>query len=143
MISEGSYGRALEVVTEGLSIEEDIRLQHLLALIYSLTDQIESSIAAFQQLMKMDNFESYIAKSVIYRQLSSCFMKMNRLDLALNQLMLSDRTKPTLEQLYRLSELFYEKGDVQKALACLEKIYATDVNFKDVSQKIKALDKSI
>lgn len=143
LISGGAYDRALEVVTDGLAIEEEIRLQHLLALIYSLTDQIESAIAAFQKLMKMDNFESYIAKSVIYRQLSNCFMRMNRLDLALNQLILSDRSKATLEQLYRLGDLFYQKGDIEKALACLEEIYASDVNFKDVSQKIKEWEKRI
>lgn len=143
LISGGAYDRALEVVTDGLAIEGEIRLQHLLALIYSLTDQIESAIAAFQKLMKMDNFESYIAKSVIYRQLSNCFMRMNRLDLALSQLILSDRSKATLEQLYRLGDLFYQKGDIEKALACLEEIYASDVNFKDVSQKIKEWEKRI
>lgn len=139
LVGQGNYDAALRFTTEGLKVKEDIRLQHILALIYSLTDQIELSIEAYQKLMNMANFESYIDKAVIYRQLSNCFIKKDMLDLALKQLMLADRSKASLDQLYRLGELFVNKGDLKKALVCFEEIYATDVRFKDVSAKIQEL----
>ena len=68
---------------------DNLRLRHHLALTYMMDNKIDPAIAEIQTMIKSDDFESYLSKSVIHRLLGRCFMKKNMFELALKQFLLT------------------------------------------------------
>jgi len=79
------------------------------------------------------------------KYLGLCFMKKNLPDLAVNQFLAAlKNVKPgAVEQEkelnYYLGEAYEQMGEIDKAYATFQKIFETDISYKDVAQKLSDL----
>jgi tetratricopeptide (TPR) repeat protein len=129
--------QAITVYQNALEIDpNNIKIMHQMALTYMMDNQITNAIKELQTIVKLPQFETYLSKPTINKLLGKCFMKTNMLKLALSQFLLSDREIETLDLLYELGEMFEQEQDLDNAKRCWEEIFAIDITYKDISQKI-------
>jgi len=135
--ASGQASKAAATCSAGLSRDpNNVGIRYQLALTNLMSDSIEDAIGELQTIMRTDGYDSYISKNSAYRVLGRCFVKKGMLDTALKQYLLSDRSADTLDQIYDLGAAFEAKGESEKARACWEEIYATDVRYRDVASKL-------
>jgi len=119
----------------------DLDLQFKLGqALYELGNANEA-IAAFQRSSSSPGLAADSA-----RMLGLCFMRKNQYDLAAEQYERAIQRHPQLDDkgkdlLYHLAEAHDASGDKEKALQLYKKIYSTDINFRDVAQKVDALSR--
>jgi tetratricopeptide (TPR) repeat protein len=86
--------------------------------------------------MLQENFSTYKSKEDIFRLLGKCFVKKGMLKAAFKQYLQADRSADTLDLLYELGQIFEDQSDSESAKGCWEEIYAVDVRYKNISEKI-------
>ena len=103
--------------------------------------EIDGAIGEFQQTVKdpAKRPESLV-------RLGECFARKSLYDLAAKQYekaleSLSDVSPRTLEVRYHLAAVLEKQGDVKRALEEYSKVFERDIQFKDVSKKMEALQK--
>lgn len=101
--------------------------------------EIDKAISEFQQAVGDPKLKT---RSQHY--LGRCFMAKNMPNLAVKQLVraldgLTDVTEHAKEILYNLGEAYEQMGEIQKAVETYEKIFETDIKYRDVSQKVVQL----
>jgi len=137
LMLKGSVVEAVETYQVGVFLDpRDIRLRYHLALALKMEDETEAAMAELQNIMRTDGFDSYRSRDDISRLLSKCFIEKNMLEAAMKQLLATVRSPDTLEALYELGNSFEASGDHSNARACWEEVYAVDVKFRDVSQRL-------
>lgn len=102
---------------------------------------VDGAIGEFQQTVKDP---SKRPESLV--RLGDCFAKKSLHDLAAKQYekaleTLSDHSARTLDVRYQLATVFERQGNVARALEEFSKVFEKDIQYKDVSKKMEALQK--
>jgi len=115
----------------------DLRLKFDLGVMLFDNEYTNEAIQQFQQSQRSPKHRN---QSLLY--LAMCFKAKKQYDMAVQQLetagsehVLMDQTKK--EILYQLGETHELMGDRDKALECFKQIYAVDIGYKDVSEKVE------
>jgi len=74
--------------------------------------------------------------------LALCFEKKGQLDIAIEQLQKALAEMPLMDDtrkdvLYELGAIYEKMGQPDKALECYKEIYAVDISYRDVAQKVE------
>lgn len=106
-------------------------------LLYARGD-LDEAIAQFQQAQR--NPQRRI--DALYL-MGSCFKAKGQYDIAATQLQKAAEELPTMDEtkmaiLYELGEVLEAQGDLEGALAHFKTIYAVDIGYKNVAEKIEA-----
>lgn len=106
-------------------------------LLYARGD-LDEAIAQFQQAQR--NPQRRI--DALYL-MGSCFKAKGQYDIAATQLQKAAEELPTMDDtkmaiLYELGEVLEAQGDLEGALAHFKTIYAVDIGYKNVAEKIEA-----
>lgn len=99
---------------------------------------LDEAIAQFQQAQR--NPQRRI--DALY-YMGSCFKAKGQYDIAATQLTKAAEELPTMDKskmeiLYELGEVLEQQGDLDGALAHFKSIYAVDIGYKQVAEKIEA-----
>lgn len=140
LIREQRHEEAERLYQAGIELDPyNARLWYNLALTHMQAGRYENAIGALQSFMKTDCWDSYRSKGDVHRIMGICMMRQGMLSQALKQLQMSDRSMQTLNRLYELGGMFELQGDLQAALACYGEIYAEDITYRDVAERIRAV----
>jgi tetratricopeptide (TPR) repeat protein len=117
----------------------DRELQFRLAMVQFEAENYNEAIAGFQVAAQDARYEVESRK-----MLGRAFMAKGQSDLALEQFEQAIQRHPQLDDAgkdlyYHQAEAFEGLGRTEEALAIYKKIYSTDINFRDVAQKVEAL----
>ena len=102
-------------------------------------DDIDGAISEFQQAMGDPKL-----KTRTQHYLGRCFLAKNMANLAVTQFTralegVSGVTDLAKEVLYHLGEAYENMGEVRKAVETFEKIFESDIKYRDVSSKVTRL----
>ena len=102
-------------------------------------DDIDGAISEFQQAMGDPKL-----KTRTQHYLGRCFLAKNMANLAVTQFTralegVSGVTDLAKEVLYHLGEAYEKMGEVRKAVETFEKIFESDIKYRDVSSKVTRL----
>lgn len=119
----------------------DMFIKYDLAVMLYKYDYINEAIQHFQQAQRNPKLRS---QALYY--LAMCFKKKKQYDMALQQLetavaevfTMDDNKKNILYELGGIAELM---GDTEKAAGYYKQIYAVDIGYKDIAEKIDSLYK--
>lgn len=100
--------------------------------------ELDAAIAQFQQAQR--NPQRRI--DALYL-MGSCFKAKGQFDIAATQLQKAAEELPTMDDskmaiLYELGEVLEEQGELDAALSHFKSIYAVDIGYKNVAEKIEA-----
>jgi tetratricopeptide (TPR) repeat protein len=117
----------------------DRELQFKLAMVQFEAGNYNESIAGFQVAAQDARYDVESRK-----MLGRAFMTKGQVDLALEQFEQAIRTHPQLDDqgkdlYYHQAEALEQANRTEEAAAIYKKIYSTDINFRDVAQKVDAL----
>ena len=136
------YEKAIEPLKNFLAkFPEDIDVQMLLSNSYYKTEKYKEAIAILQKVP--EDFEQYLT---IIQLLGACFHAQKKYDLAIDVFKKAPLQKrkldsDLLEVHYNLALIYEESGDKKNALKHFKKVYAHDVEYREVSDKIESLEK--
>ena len=105
-------------------------------------DNYELAIEQFQVTQANPNLK---IKSTL--MLGKCFLAKKLYDIAIERLKSVNEKLPTMnddkkEVLYTLAQAYEEQGQTQEAVSLYKQIYAKDIGYRDVSQKVDQLYKA-
>lgn len=130
----------IRILEDDLRIQFDERRALILANCYSIVGEYDKAISYFQKLPKDSE---YYLKSLY--GIATCFYKKNEINLAIDVLNKAPlRTKSFDDDLvrivYALGELYEEIGDIENAKAMYQRVYAHDINYQEVKQRLDNLN---
>jgi len=119
--------------------QEDFQGHYDLGIAYKEMGLVEEAIAEFQIASKGER-----ERLKAFEMLGVCFLDRGEPKFAIKQLERGLSTPGYSDEdyiglRYNLSQAYEQAGEIPSAIKTLEDIYATDVNFKDVGQKLQAL----
>ncbi|SES90461.1 DUF4236 domain-containing protein [Anaerobranca gottschalkii] len=120
-------------------IPEDPELTYILAQSYFQIGNYDQAIPLLQQINSYDGL-----KDEVNILLGRCFLKKGLFEIAVEQfkkgpVLKRTMTPEVMEAKYWLGVAYYKLGDKKKALTQLQRVYAEDVNYKDVEKYIENL----
>lgn len=136
------YDEAIKPLKSFLAkFPENIDVQMILANCYYKTEKYKEAIVILQKVP--EDFEQYLK---IIQLLGACFYAQKKYDLAIDVFKKAPLQKRKLdgnlmEVHYNLALIYEESGDKKNALKHLKKVYAQDVEYRDVSEKLELLEK--
>jgi tetratricopeptide (TPR) repeat protein len=137
-VREKRHEEAEHLYQAGIELDpSSARLWYNLALTRMQAGRYEDAIGTLQSFMKTDSWDSYRAHGDVHRIMGICMMRQGTLRQALKQFQMADRSMQTLDRLYELAGMFELQGDLPSARACYDDIYAEDITYKDVAEKIR------
>ncbi len=115
----------------------DTELRYYLAVVYWEGDHIDNALEQFQIAQKNPHHR---LSAIVH--LGRCFQHKGQFDLAIEQLERAIEGMPTMDKIkmdaiYHLGVTFEKSGKADKAIDCFKQIYQVNVNYLDVSDKIK------
>ncbi len=130
----------IRILENDLRIQFDERRALILANCFSIVGEYDKAISYFQKLPKDSE---YYLKSLY--GIATCFYKKNEINLAIDVLNKAPlRTKNFDDDLVRivyvLGELYEETGDIENAKAMYQRVYAHDINYQEVKQRLDNLN---
>lgn len=132
--SQYRFKRALERVEQ---YPNDAQLRYDLALMYFENGNIDAALEEFQKARKNPQRRR---SCMVY--LGRCFEQKRQFDMAVDQFTeaiaeMEDGSKEKMEALYYLGLAYESLGTDDKALECFKEIYQTNINYKDVAERIQ------
>ena len=127
-------GRALMRVE---TYPNDTQLSYDLALMYFETEDFDKALEEFQKARKNPQ-----RKRSCIIHIGRCFEKKKQFDMAIDQFTEGLAEMPTMssekmDALYYLAVAYEALEQNDKALECFKEIYQSNINFKDVAQRIQ------
>jgi tetratricopeptide (TPR) repeat protein len=115
----------------------DTQLRYDLAMIYFEINEFDKALEAFQKARKNPQRR----RSCIIH-IGRCLESKGQFDMAIDQFKealaeMLEMSKEKLETLYYLAIAYEATEDSEKALSCFKEIYQTNVNYKDVAERIQ------
>jgi hypothetical protein len=143
-VSRRDIGRSELIVRRGLEkVPDAARLRYQLAVILKLAGRRQDCIAELQQLLQLPEDDLCRSREDIRLLMIRCLIETELYEAAFRQAQTMIRTRDVLEVLYELGSRFFETGKGDRAKECWEDIYAVDVRFKDVAEKVHGLSSVI
>jgi tetratricopeptide (TPR) repeat protein len=104
--------------------------------------EANEAIAAFQSASQDARYEAEACK-----MLGVCFMHKGQHDLAIEQFEKAVKSHPELDEQgkdlrYQEAAAYEQMGNKGQALSIYKKVYSTDINFRDVAQKVETLSRA-
>jgi TolA-binding protein len=138
--SKGDYQKVVanhHKITEYLP--EDPELTYILAQSYFQLRNYDQAIPLLQQINSYDGI-----KDEVNILLGRCFLEKGLLEVAVEQfrkgpVLKRTMTPEVMEAKYWLGVTYYKLGDKKKALTQLQRVYAEDINYRDVAKYIENL----
>jgi tetratricopeptide (TPR) repeat protein len=127
-------GRALERVK---TYPNDTQLRYDLALMHFVTNNFDSALEEFQKARKNPQRKR---SCTIY--IGRCFENKNQFDMAIDQFTealaeIPEMSSERMDALYYLGVAHEALEQNEKALECFKEIYQSNVNYKDVGERIQ------
>ncbi len=123
--------------------QEDFQGHYDLGIAYKEMGLVEEAIAEFQIASKGEK-----ERLKAFEMLGLCFLERGEPRFAIKQLERGISTPGYSDEdyiglRYNLAQAYEQAGEIPNAVKTLEDIYATDVNFKDVGQRLQSLRASL
>lgn len=138
----GKHKEAIEYLMKFLELQpENLEVQLLLANCHYRTKDYDLAIKILQKIPQ--ECEGYLK---VLSLLAGCFHDMEKYDLAIEVLkkapLLKRKLDDDLKEIhYNLASVYEEKDDKKSALKHFKKIYAVDVDYRDIGEKIEELER--
>jgi tetratricopeptide (TPR) repeat protein len=115
----------------------DLQFRYELGVLYFDDGRHTEAIQQFQQAGKnpQRRIRSLYYLALCFKQKGQFDIASQQLEKALSELHLMDDTKKDI--LYELGTVYEAMGDTEKAAAHLKEIYAVDIGYRDVAEKIE------
>jgi Flp pilus assembly protein TadD/predicted Ser/Thr protein kinase len=123
-----------EVYEKILQETEDAEVRFRLGRIYRRFDDLDAALRCFQKSVHDYRFET---ESI--REMGKIFMDKNLLDLALEEFQKLSVDEDLKETLYRLGQMYEQRGDPGGARAAYRILFAADAGFRDVQKRFETL----
>jgi len=128
--------RAVERVN---AYPNDNKLRYELAIVYFDGNFIDEALEQFQIAQRAPKY-----KNVALSNMGKCFHLKGQLDLAIEQLEkvvneLRIMNNEKKDALYELGMVYIDSNQNDKARDCFKQIYQEDINYRDVSERMKAI----
>lgn len=138
LVREKRHEEAEFLYLAGIELDpENARFRYNLALTRMQAGRYEDAMGTLQSFMKTESFHSYRSKGDVHRIMGMCMMRQGMLNQALKQFQMADKSMQTLDRLYELAGMFELRGSLPAARVCYDEIYAEDITYKDVAEKIR------
>jgi tetratricopeptide (TPR) repeat protein len=130
--------RFKEKVSENLD-PDDVRAHHDLGTAYMEMGLLDEAVSEFQQALRAS-----AVHLPTYELLGQAFMKMGRTDAAIRSLERALHVDCEIEDeligiYYYLARAYEEVGKTEKALEFYDRVFSLDINFADVTERLRAL----
>jgi len=130
--------RFKEKVSENLDAN-DVRAHHDLGTAYMEMGLLDEAVSEFQQALRAS-----AAHLPTYELLGQAFMEMGRSDAAIRSLERALDVDHDIEDeligiYYYLARAYEEVGKTEKALELYDRVFSLDINFADVTERLRAL----
>jgi len=115
----------------------DLRLKFDLGVMLFDNQYVNEAIQQFQQSQRSPKHrtQSLLHLALCFKEKKQYDMAVQQLEMAGSEIVLMDKSKK--EVLYQLGETHELMGDREKATECFKQIYAVDIGYKDVAEKVE------
>ncbi len=127
-----------EKVSENLDAD-DVRAHHDLGTAYKEMGLLDEAVSEFQQALRAS--ANHLPT---YELLGQTFMEMGRTDAAIRSLERALEVDHDIEDeligiYYYLARAYEKVGKTEKALEFYDRVFSLDINFADVTERLRAL----
>ncbi len=139
-LKKAKYDYRMERAVERVNTyPNDNKLRYELALVYFDGNYIDEALEQFQIAQRAPKF-----KNVALAYMGKCFHQKGQLDLAIEQLEkvvseLKVMNNSKKDALYELGVAYIDSDQKDKAGDCFKQIYQEDINYRDVSERMKTI----